>query len=320
VLGFVGTLIALERAVALRQPPGFAAPALLGAGGLLLVAPAPLQLGQSLLTAGAAALAVVYVFLWRRQRDDAVLVQALGAVLATGGAALWLGGLPVARLLPWLAGFVVLTIAGERLELARLEMLRSGGPAALVAAGCAVVISVVVSLLWPEVGFPVLGLSLLALVAWLAGHDVARRTVRTTGLPRFIALCLLAGYGWLAVAGAIWLTAGPALDGPAYDAAVHAVFLGFTLSMVMAHAPVILPAVLRVRLPYRPVMHVPAALLHASLVVRAMVGDARGLEVARQAGGLGNAAAVLLFVGVLIWSASRSAVGTSRPATLGVAR
>lgn len=312
VLGFVGTLIALERAVALRQPSGFAAPTLLGAGGLLLVAPVPLRLGQSLLTAGAAALALVYVLLWRRQRDDAVLVQALGAVLATGGAALWLGGLPVARLLPWLAGFVVLTIAGERLELARLEMLRSRGPAALVATSGAVVLSVVASLLWPEVGFPALGLSLLALVTWLAGHDVARRTVRTTGLPRFIALCLLAGYAWLAVTGAIWLTAGPALDGPAYDAAVHAVFLGFTLSMIMAHAPVILPAVLRVRLPYRPAMYVPAVLLHASLIVRALVGDARGLEGARQAGGLGNAAAVLLFVAVLIWSASRSAAVAKR--------
>ena len=75
VLGFVGTLIALERAVALRQPSGFAAPTLLGAGGLLLVAPVPLRLGQSLLTAGAAALALVYVLLWRRQRDDAVLVH-----------------------------------------------------------------------------------------------------------------------------------------------------------------------------------------------------------------------------------------------------
>ena len=130
VLGFVGTLIALERAVALRRPVGFASPALFGAGGLLLVSPAPLRVGQALLVAGAAAMTAVYVALWRRQHDDAVLVQALGAVLAAGGALLWLGGLPVPSTLPWLAGFVVLTIAGERLELARLQMSRSGG------AGC----------------------------------------------------------------------------------------------------------------------------------------------------------------------------------------
>lgn len=304
VLGFVGTLVALERAVALRRRTGYAAPALLGVGGLLLVAPLPLRLGQTLLAAGAAGLVAVYAALWRRQRDDAVLVQALGAVLATGGALLWLGGVGVPLLLPWLAGFVVLTIAGERLELARLQLLSSGTASALVATSAAVAVSSVASLLWPPAGFPLFGLSVLALVAWLALHDVARRTVRGTGLPRFIAVCLLAGYAWLAVAGGTWLTTGPVLDGPAYDAAVHAVFLGFTLSMIMAHAPVILPAVLRLRLPYRTAMYAPVLLLQASLVVRTLAGDAWGMPLARQAGGVGNAVAVLLFLAVAVWSAT----------------
>lgn len=304
VLGFVGTLVALERAVALRRAVGYAAPALLGAGALLVVAPVPVRVGASLLAAGAAGLAAVYVALWRRQRDDAVLVQALGAVLATGGAVLWLGGVPVPRLLPWLAGFVVLTIAGERLELARLQLLGPGAPTALLLTTAAVMVSAVASLLWPAAGFPLLGASVLALVGWLVLHDVARRTVRGTGLPRFIAVCLLAGYCWLAVAGGTWLLAGPVLDGPAYDAAVHGVFLGFTLTMIMAHAPVILPAVLRVRLPYRPALYVPALLLQASLVVRTLVGDAWGIDGARRAGGVGNAVAVLLFLAVTAWSAS----------------
>jgi len=47
VLGFVGTVIALERAVALRRAAGFAAPALLGVGGLLVTSAAPLRLGQA---------------------------------------------------------------------------------------------------------------------------------------------------------------------------------------------------------------------------------------------------------------------------------
>ena len=79
VLGFVGTLIALERAVALRAAAGFAAPAFLGIGGLALVSPVPLVWGRAALVAGTAALALVYARLWRRQRDDAVLVQGLGA-------------------------------------------------------------------------------------------------------------------------------------------------------------------------------------------------------------------------------------------------
>lgn len=304
VLGFVGTLISLERAVALARPAGYLAPGLLGAGALLLVSPAPLPIGRGLLVAGATALVGVYVPLWRRQRDDAVLVQALGAVLALGAAVLWLGGVAVAALLPWLVGFVVLTIAGERLELARLAM----GPGAgtrLVLLSSAVVAAVVGSLLWPAVSTPALGLTLLVLVGWLTAHDVARRTVRSSGLPRFMAASMLAGYAWLAVAGTVWLVAGRVTDGSGYDAVVHAVFLGFTLSMIMAHAPVILPAVLRRPMGYHPALLVPAVALHASLVLRLWVGDALGLPLAWQVGGAVNVASLLGFVGVVVWLVSR---------------
>ena len=303
VLGFLGTLISLERAVALGSDAGFLAPALLGAGGLLLVAPAPLEVGQWLLVAGAGALVAVYVPLWHRQRDDAVLVQALGAVVLVGAALLWAGGVTSPALLPWLAGFVVLTIAGERLELARLAMGPRAGSVlvALAAAWCA---AAVTALLWPEVGHPALGAVVLGLVGWLARHDAARRTVHATGLARFAALGMLAGYAWLAVAGAVWLFGTP--RGPAYDAVVHAVFLGFTMSMVLAHAPVILPAVLRRPLPYHPAMLAPLALLHGSLVLRLWVGDGLGSLPAWRTGGVLNVVALLCFIGVAVWSAARS--------------
>ena len=305
VVGFVGTLIALERAVALRRRAGFLAPALLGAGALLLLSPFPLEVGQALQTLGAAATVAVYAALWRRQRDEAVLVQALGAVLVTGALILWLGGVPVPQLLPWLAGFVVLTIGGERLELARIAMgPRAGQVLALLAS--AVVAAVVAALLWPSAGHALLGAALLGLVGWLAAHDVARRTVRATGLTRFMAGCMLAGYAWIGVAAATWLVLGEP-TGAAYDAVVHAVFLGFTLSMIMAHAPVILPAVLRRPLPYHPVLLLPAALLHASLALRVLGGDARGIEVAWQVGGVLAVVAVLLFAILAAWSAATAA-------------
>ncbi|MFP5334182.1 MAG: hypothetical protein ACLGIV_02615 [Actinomycetes bacterium] len=316
VLGFVGTLVALERAVALGRSWGFAAPAGLGAGGLALVSPLPVAVGSWLLVAGTAVLTAVYVPLWRRQAAAAVVVQALGAVLGVGGALLWAAGVPVPALLPWLAGFLVLTIAGERVELARVGILARGGEGLAVAASVAVVVGVVAALLWPAAGSALLGASVLALVAWLARYDVARRTVRSRGLPRFMAACLLAGYAWLGVAASVWLLAGPPVDGAAYDALVHAVFLGFVLSMVMAHAPVILPAVLRRPLPYRPAMYGPAVLLHASLVLRLAVGDARDVGWAWQAGGLLNVVAVLAFVAVAAWSAAtarRPAAAVPRP-------
>jgi hypothetical protein len=313
VLGFVGTLISLERAVALGRRAGYLAPGLLGTGALALLSPLPLAAGRSLLVAGTVALVAVYVPLWRRQRDDAVLVQVLGAVLAVGAATLWLGGVDVPVLLPWLVGFITLTIAGERLELARIAMAeRAGGVLVLIAA--ALVVAVTGSLLWPAAATPALGLVLLALVGWLAVHDVARRTVHGVGLPRFMALGLLAGYFWLAVAGAVWLVRGAVRDGPSYDAVVHAAFLGFTVSMIMAHAPVILPAVLRRPLAYHPALLGPLALLHASLVLRLWVGDALGHPLAWRTGGVLNIVALLGFLVTAGW-----AVGRAAPAR-GVAR
>lgn len=302
VLGFVGTVISLERAVALGNRWGYLAPGTSGLAVLVLLSPAPLAVGRWLLVAGSIGLLALYVPLWRRQRDEAVLVQAMGALLAVGGALLWAADVPVSVLIGWLAGFVVLTIGGERLELARLAM----GPGAgtrLVALSCALCVGVAASLLWPVPGSALLGVTLAVLSGWLLFHDAARRTARSTGLTRYMAVCMLAGYGWLLVAAAIWTIGGPAGDGAAYDAVIHAVFLGFTISMVMAHAPVIVPAVVRRPLPYRPVFYVPVALLHGSLVVRLLIGDAYGVDEAWQYGGLLNVVAVLAFVAVALWSA-----------------
>ncbi|MFV0426464.1 MAG: hypothetical protein ACK5KU_05430 [Beutenbergiaceae bacterium] len=302
VLGFVGTLIALERAVAARAGIAYAAPALLGIGSLLTLTPLPLQWGQAMVLTGTVAMAVNYVPLWRRRREDAVLIQGVGAAMATGASALWLAGLPMPTLVPWLAAFVICTIGGERAELARVTFGGAGAMHAVMAATAALILSTPVALLWPTVGYPALGISLLALVWVLASRDIARHTITGTGLVRFAAACMLAGYLWLAVAGFIWLLAPHPTDGGAYDGAVHAIFLGFTMSMVMAHAPIILPAVLGIALPYRPVMVLAPALLNAALIVR-MVGDARAEDLLRQIGGVGNIVALLTMVAVLVGTA-----------------
>lgn len=306
VLGFLGTLVALERAVALRRAWACAAPALLGLGALGLVAPAvPHDASGALLLAGTACYLAVMARLRDRAPAIALSVQVLGAVLAVGAALLWWAGAPTPAVVPWFAGFLVLTIAGERIELARVGVV--GGherdrPAGALAV--AVALAVVASTLWPVAGHVALGAALLGLVLVLLRDDVARYTIRSTGLPRYVAVCLLLGYVWLAVAGTVWFLSGP-VTGEPYDAVVHAVFLGFALTMVMAHAPVILPAVLRVALPYHPVLAAPVALLHASLVVRLVGGDLHGQLWARQVGGALNVAAVLLFAVLAVTLAVR---------------
>jgi hypothetical protein len=302
VLGFVGTLIALERATAWGRRIGFAAPALLGAGAVLLVVDAvPLAAAKLVLVAGMAAFTALYLPLWRRQRDAALLTQLLAAALGCAAAILWLGDLPVTRLMPWLIAFVVLTIAAERVELARITMGAGAGGRLLLAAW-ATTAALVVTLIDADAGARLLGGVLAALTVWLVRHDVARRTIAARGVTRFMAACMLAGYGWLAVAAGVLLFGHP-VSQPAYDAVLHAVFLGFTISMIMAHATTILPAVLRIPLPYRAVMWAPMLLLHAGLVLRIGFGDGLGGPAAWQLGGVLNIMAVLLFLLVAVGSA-----------------
>ncbi|MDN5771676.1 MAG: hypothetical protein L0H24_12370, partial [Microlunatus sp.] len=291
--GFLGTLIALERAVALRHRLGFAAPLLLGLGGIALLTPLPIMVGKLLLFDGAIAFAAVYAALFRRSHDDVVIVEFLGAVCLAIGAFLWLR-VEVPWLLAWLVGFVVLTICAERVELARLHMPPTGGRTLVLHSG-ALTITLVMTLLWPDLGARLTGLVIVSLVVWLVRHDVARKTIRANGLPRFSAASLLAGYFWLFLAAMTWVIGGAQLGGNLYDLVVHSTMLGFAISMVMAHAPVILPAVLRRPLPYRPIMWVPLVLMHVGLLIRILAGDLGQLYTVWQAGSVINIVALLLF-------------------------
>lgn len=294
VLGFLGTVIALERAVALRASWGYLAPGLLGAGGLALISPLAPVLGTLLLMNGAIVLVAVYAALHRRTRDPGVLVQLLAAVLAACASALLLVT-DMAALVPWLAAFIILTIAAERVELARLA-LPHGAPETLLGFAGAVVAAVVLALTMPEIGTRAYGLVLLLLSLWLARHDVARRMIRTGGLPRLSAAAMLTGYAWLTVAALTWLILGVPSSIPVYDTVIHAVFLGFAVSMIVAHVAVILPAVLGIRLPYHPMLWAPLVVLHLGLLIRIGVGNGLGSPTATTVGSVITVVAMLLLV------------------------
>ena len=295
MLGFLGTLIALERAIAVRAAWALLSPALLAVGGLLLLTPLPAPVGFLAQAVGAALLVAIYAVVWQRAGSAALLIQWLGSLLAVAAALLWAAGLATGILLPFLAGFLVLTIGGERLELARIAGPGRRAEETFLLLACATVIAAVVALLWPTPGAALFGLVLLLVAAWLARYDVAVRMVRAEGLPRYVAVNLLAGLGWLIVAGLTWVLLGSQVEGPGYDLVVHAIGLGFGMSMVLAHAPIILPAVLLRPLPYRPVLYASTVLLQGSLLLRA-AGDLRELPALWQAGSAFNVLALLVFL------------------------
>jgi hypothetical protein len=270
VSAFFGTVISLERAVALERSWAYAAPLCAGLSGIVLLAGFGIA-GMALMAVAAALFFVSNIVVLQRQRS-------LETATLLAGAAAWLAGNLMVyygqAAVPWWIAFFALTIGAERLELSRY-LKRT--PAVRVAF---MLLAAAILVLPP---FPAaLGAVLVLLALWLSAFDLARVTVRQSGLPRYVAVCLLAGYFWLAVGGALMaLSLG-------YDAALHAIFVGFVFSMVFGHAPVILPAVLRVRFPYSPFLYLPLVLLHASLALRVTVSTGIGAW--------GNAAAIALFI------------------------
>jgi hypothetical protein len=298
VAGFLGTVIGIERAVALGTAWGYAAPVSSALGVIAILAGRP-DLGAAATTLAAAIVVAIFLVLLARERSLFVVVMALGALAWLAGQLAWMSGAPLHRATWWWAGFLTLTIAGERLELARLVRHLPRTRALFVAAVALLLAGLALTLVAGDTGVRVAGAGMVALAAWLGRHDIARRTVRQHGLTRFVAVALLTGYVWLAVSGVLAFVHGDVAAGLAYDAALHALFVGFVFSMIFGHAPIIFPAVLGPPMTYRSVFYVHLALLHVSLIVR-IAGDLAGSLLVRQWGALGNAVAIVLFVAVTV--------------------
>ena len=293
--GFLGTLISLERAVALGRPWAYAAPALSGLGGLTLLAGFTASLAAAFLVAGGLGLGLLFAVFFHRQPATAMAIMGIGALAWLVGNALWLGGWPLHGVVRWWGSFLVLTIAGERLELNRFLRPSRWSRAHFLSA----VFLTLAGLVLETVGFAaakaLVALGWIALALWLFRYDIAWRTIRIRGLTRYMAICLLSGYAWLGVSGGFLLFLGDFTSGPFYDAVLHSLFLGFGFAMIFAHAPIIFPAVLGLRVPFRRPFYVHVALLHLSLLLR-ITGDLADRWPERRWGGLLNAAALALFL------------------------
>jgi hypothetical protein len=298
ICAFMGTVIAIERAVAVKLPAAYAAPLASALAGVCLLS-GRAAAGAWLLVAAGVVFVWVNVVVVRRQRapHTRLLLAAAGTWLV--GNLLLALGQGATAVLPWWFAFLVMTIAAERLEMTRLMRRRPAAPWLLLAILSLMVAGAGWSWLAPRSGGVLYGSSLVALAWWLITYDIARRTVFADGLSRYMAVCLLGGYVWLAVAGLAW--AGTALGQPWRDVALHALGLGFIFSMMMGHAPVILPAIARIKLQFGWPFYVPLAALHASLLVRLGWGT---FDLApRAAGAALNAASIALFAATIVGAA-----------------
>jgi hypothetical protein len=298
ICGFLGTVLGIERAVAVKLRAAFIAPIAAGLGGVCLLLGRD-SAGAVLELAAALVFVAVNVVVVRRQRAAHTVLLLAAGLCWFAGNALFAAGQDSGAILPWWFAFLVMTIAAERLEMTRLMRRRPAAQLALYGVLAMMAVGAALSAVSTLLGGLVYGISLLALAAWLGAFDIARRTLFAPGLSRYMAICLLTGYAWLAIAGAAWMMT--AIGWPARDLALHALGLGFIFSMIMGHAPVILPAVARVKLRFGLWFYLPLAALHLSLLVRLGLGLAN--PQLRAAGALLNAGAIALFAITAVGSA-----------------
>ncbi len=123
VCGFLGTLIGLERAVGTGMKWAYAGPALTALGAALALAGVPAPVGPLLITLGSLVTFAVLLTLVRLLPALFTVVIALGGLAWAIGNMLWLTGRPIPVAVLWWINFLVLTIAGERLELSRMLKL-----------------------------------------------------------------------------------------------------------------------------------------------------------------------------------------------------
>ena len=328
IVGFLATLISLERVVAINQgfhngsgitaSPAknqikprlfYLVPALSAVGALLLLFDLPFRVSAIAFSIAALGFVLLNFLLTRRFFDLATLSLLTAALLYLAGCLVWLAGSSISQAVPWWIAFLIVTIAGERLELTRIIQRKDIVQYLFVLAGLTVIAGLILSLVLLDMGIRLVGLGFLLLAVWLFYFDIARRTIRRRRLTGYIAACLLLGFVWLGVGGLLWIIYGGGYAaGPVYDAMLHTLLIGFVFSMIFGHGPVILPAVTGRPRNYFSNFYLPLALLHLSLILR-LAGDFLLLPEIRRWGGIGNGIAIVLF---LVLSAI--AIKRSRPA------
>ncbi|MEB2775366.1 hypothetical protein SYJ56_08605 [Algoriphagus sp. D3-2-R+10] len=201
----------------------------------------------------------------------------------------------------WWIGFLLFTIVGERLELSQFLPVPTWSKIALKLLLALFAFGLIIP--FHSWGNELMGLSSFLIALWLLTFDMAKVAARKTDQFRYIGIGLRVGYVWLGIHGTILL--GIENHILYYDLLLHTFFLGFTFSMIWAHAPIIFPTVTGIRETlYHPILWLGWLLFQISLAGRIFFSLIEAYEL-RKAFGLANSYVILIQFGlmaaIVIW-------------------
>ena len=296
VFGFLGVLIMFERVIGVeilpkdRRPitvkpmiPIFAAGFLLYLAGSVLQSDAVVVLGGVLMAVGSVFFAYVVWWLFFRGGDHlAMYFMLLGVV------ALTIASLVSTHIVTWdqygfallLLSYPMLFIIGERVELTRFGSGRSGRrnfKTALVVASTGLILLIIDTVLFPSIlllgGAAICYLAVIGITYKVESMSLRRLSTIRYPINRYVTIHTTTAYYWITVGLALLLlrlvwTSNPFL----YDAFIHSIGVGYVGTMILAHGPIILPAILKRPMINKTLSLIPLLLLTLGNLIR-VAGD-----------------------------------------------
>ena len=292
---FLATLIFLERSVTFKNKWILLLPLVNGSSAVFFIYGNPF-IAQILLIAGSTGFFVMCCYFILKFKEFYYYFFLLGAFTLVSGNIILFKTNFYPNAVPWWTGFFLFTIVAERIELSRFLPLNALKRNSLTA----ILIIFLASLFLPfhSYGKLVFAIALAFAGFWLLKYDMARLSLKIKGQHRYSAILLLTGFVWLIITALFFILGNELVF--FYDAALHSFFIGFVFSMIFSHAPIILPAIIKMPLKiYRPVLYLWFVLLQLTLITRVVAAINGNFEL-RQWSGMTNGVVILLFFVTII--------------------
>jgi hypothetical protein len=289
--GFLGSLICFDKAVATKKNWAFLVPA---CSGLSVVAFLFNQatLGYSLQIAASLGLVFIYIFLAKKTEENNTLLMLIGAMCWLAGNVLLFQTHFYPTVFPWWIAFILFTIVGERLELSGFLPVPKWNKYLLIILLLVTLIGFMLP--YHGMGRTVTASGIMALALWLLRFDLARTLLKKKRQYLYTGLSLTFGYVWLFASGLFMIFVNSGAF--AFDALLHSYFLGFAISMVMAHGPIIFPSLLnKTGHRFHSVLWLWMGVFQVSVAVR-ILADLQEIPLLRKWAGMINGLIILVFL------------------------
>jgi len=294
--GFLTTLIALEKAIPLKQKLAFVVP-VISAFSLIMVVPGYFHVGHYFLLAGSVGLFIIHAYyLYLHPRDLSIMLMMVGAGCLITGNAMLIHKQFYPAAFPLWTGFLLFTITAERIELSRFLPVSSRMKNLLLSFMALFLSGIIIP--FHGVGKYLSATAMICIAVWMLRHDIMRIGLKKKGLTRFSSVALLIANSWLIINGVLLIVMPDSAY--SYDILVHSFFIGYAFAMIFAHGPIILPGVLGITSkPFHPVLYAWLFLVQGSLLLR-LVADSMVHIEWRKLSGIFSGAGIVLYFATLV--------------------